>query len=187
MDTGLSEIARQGLSAAEQLISRVVSALDQRTQGGAETPALAAGEPPADLAQAWSELLSATLAAWSTDASDAAPEDGAGCSGAVVRATVAGHGHSEWTDLWIHNHTADPLEDLQVLPGPLRSADHGELPAACVEVERAPVAVAARSSGTVRLRVDVEPGTPPGRYRGLLLVDGLPDLWALLDVTVEPG
>lgn len=182
MDRDLTDIARRGLDAASALVDRFSDAMDDltRSPGGIEA-----------VGQAWGEVIRTTAAAWSGDGSAGRSESGrvdVGTAGGVVIEVRLSAGESDVGEgegeLWVHNPTADPVPVVRVVSGPLRDAA-GEVPGAAVTVDPVEVRpLAARSSHGLAVRVSVPAPVAGARLRSLLLVDGLPDVWAVLEVTV---
>jgi hypothetical protein len=195
MDSGLTDIALRGLEAARLIVDRFVDAVDGAAPARPHPaapgePEGADASPPAldAMGRAWAELLRTTADAWT-----GAPSGDAKATGDVqvgdpggpvlVASTIAGA--SAAVDLWIHNQTLDAVDPVRVVLGPLRSAGDAEIATVALRADPQDLgAVPGRSSRAIAITVSPPAGTPPGRYRGLVLIEGLPEAWALLDVTV---
>jgi hypothetical protein len=197
MDTGLTEIALRGLEAARVLVDRFVGALDTAAGGGVShpsTPTDAEAEartPRVDaIGQVWVDLLRTTAEAWSGVSPGAGEGDPSGlevgvAGGTLLPLSVAAPGDVAVGELWLHNRTVAAVEDVRMVPSALRAPSGAEIPERALHLDPAELgSVPARSSRGVTVSVAVPHDAPTGRYRGVVLVDGLPEVWALLDVRV---
>lgn len=81
------------------------------------------------------------------------------------------------TEIWLHNNTFDDLGDIRLRCSELLSHDGSVIASAATWFEPESVSMPERSSRGVHLKVNVADDVPVGQYRGILLVDGHPDLW----------
>ena len=109
--------------------------------------------------------------------------DGAGDDGVlVVRVSPGGSGSGE---LWIHNRgeTDEPAPALWCTD--LRSAEAHLIPADWVELTTIDTPIAARSSRSAQVRVELGSATRIGTYHGLVLARDDPDLTFRVRVDVS--
>lgn len=180
MERDLTDIARRGLDAAGALVDRFAEVVEGAD--GTSGPVEAVG-------QAWGEVLRTTASAWSASGNGTptsgggAPRLDIGASGGIVVPVVVagGEGRSEF---WLHNPTTETLDHVRFVPGPLRNAS-GAVAGARVCLSPEQVApVAARSSRGVEVTVELSEAVAGDRHRSLVVVDGIDDVWAVIDVTV---
>lgn len=188
IESGLTDVALRGLEAARLLVDRFVEAVE-RLPGDGDEASSDAARPTEDVARAWASVLRTTADAWqgvATGHGTGTPSPLVGGQpGTVVALRLSPGEATATTELWVHNPTNEPVEDVKVVVGSLTATD-GHVVAGAVDAEPAHLgSLPARTSRSVSLTVDLPPTTPAGRYRGLVLVDGIADTWAVLDVTLE--
>ncbi|MGI9053155.1 MAG: hypothetical protein ACR2HQ_10975 [Ilumatobacteraceae bacterium] len=201
----LSELQRTGLEAARQLVDRFAGSISDDGGPAPQYPGAGTGtgdSGPGDggpaasgldgLIDLWAELAKSSLRALLTQLGAAgmgASAGGDGASGATRRVVVERGRRPDApaasTEIWLHNESHVERRDLRPHCGELRSADGALLAAgvafAPLRIER----FAGRSSQAVTLRVrDVADDAVVGTYRGVVLVEGLPDVWLTLEVVV---
>lgn len=187
----LTDLQRRGLEAAQQLTDRLAGAVD-----GTAGPVPPASNDSGGVASGldglvdlWAQLTKGALRVVVGQLNASTPNqngdggDGVGPDRSVSVVVANGSGGS--TEIWLHNETQGDQTNLRPHCGELRAAD-GALLAADVVFEPPTIAVLpSRSSKGVMLRVGEPPaGTVPGTYRGVVLVDGLPDAWLTLTVRI---
>jgi hypothetical protein len=179
VERDLTDIARRGLDAAGALVERFAEVVE--TSDGSSGAIEAVG-------QAWGEVIRTTATAWSgagggSKALDEPRLDIDASGGIVVPVVVSGAaGRAEF---WLHNPTGEPLESVRFVPGPLRTAS-GAADDARLRLAPEQVApVAARSSRGIEVAVEAPNAVVGDRLRSLVVVDGIDDVWAVIDVTVE--
>lgn len=196
----LSELQRKGLEAARQLVERFAGTIDGRDgaagryPGGGPSPGDDSGPTSAvdGLIDLWAELAKGTMrAVLAQVAQVVAPAGGDGAPGGVKRVVVDRSGQQgapvAATEIWLHNESQSERRDLRPHCGELRSADGVRLSASVVfeppRIDRLP----GRSSQGLMARVrEIADDAIAGTYRGVVLVDGLPDVWLTLEVVVSP-
>jgi hypothetical protein len=179
--------------------------------GGDAQPAAGATE---DLVRLWVDMVRLGLDAFGGLLTPEATGPSRGPGGAtvdvatarstdVVRLTVgrgaAADGEADveaGVEVWLHNGSGQAYTGLLPHCGDLRTSDGGVLPAAAVGFDPPVVDLPARSSRGVVVTVtssangsgDVSAGgrvgAPPGTYRGVILVGGLPEVWLPVEVAV---
>jgi hypothetical protein len=154
------------------------------------------------LAEAWGELARRSMLWWSGPAADRdgtdtsrrtdsrigeAPTGSSAVCRVVIPAAVGSNEAREATgELWLHNSTRTEWRDLRVHCGPLL-ANGGSVLDSCISFDPAQLDVLpGRSSRGVAVSVVAHAHAPSGTYRGLVLVAGLPDVWSVLEVVIEP-
>jgi hypothetical protein len=184
----LGEVQRRGLLAAGDLVERLVAAVDGDGEGrhGPDADERQQGdlEGVVDL---WADLVKRSLRALTPVPGDGHPStttlDITDPSTAGTLRLAAEHAGAE---VWLHNGTAEDLGRLALHHGELRSHDGTALAAALrfdpAELDSLP----ARSSRGVVATVELLDATaPPGTYRGVVQVEGLPDAWLPVEVVVS--
>lgn len=193
MDSGLTDIALRGLEAARLLVDRFVGAVDATPDPdgatGSQRDCVASSTGVDGLSQVWADLLRTTADAWTgvaTGEGGPSPSElRVGVAGGTVLPLSTAPGEVGSVELWLHNPTTAAVDEVRIVAPPLRSTSGSEIPESAVHVDPAELAsVPARSSRGITISVTVPDDAPMGRYRGVVLVDGLPDVWALLDVRV---
>jgi hypothetical protein len=193
VEQALTDIALRGLEASRALVDRFVQAVDEPLDGpdvtGATDPTRVSG-----LSAVWAGALRSAATAWegqagrpTVDGQPVMPTLHVGGAGGVVLPIEIDAGATTGSvELWLHNPTADALPHVAISVGALRSSAGHELASDRVTVEPAVVApLPERSSRGIRLGLAIPADTPAERYRGIVLVEGVPDAWALLDVMVR--
>ena len=197
----LSDLQRRGLEAARQLVERFAGSMDGAGEPAPQYPGTGTGpggsyQPSGfdALIDLWAELAKGTLRALvkQLGASGMATSAGGdGVSGGTKRVVVERGRRPDApagaTEVWLHNESQAERRNLRPHCGELRSADGSRLTAnvmfAPSQIERLP----GRSSQAFMLRVrDVADDAVVGTYRGVVLVEGLPDVWLTLEVLVTP-
>ena len=90
-------------------------------------------------------------------------------------------------EVWLHNGGATNLGDIGLRCSDLLSHSGDVIKAGAVCFEPDPVPMPARSSRGAIVTVQVAEDVSPGVYRGTLLVDGHPQLWLPLVLTLQPA
>lgn len=191
----LGEIQAEGLRAAGALVDRLVHLVDGSASSGADDPRPGSASDTQAATEAWFDLWGdlmgrATRALGTvTPAGDgpAAPRlDLAGTSaGPTVELTVV-PGGTATTELWLHNATADDLGPLAARCAPLVAPDGVAGPEVVITPARID-GMPARSSRGLIVSVSAATDLSPATYRGVLQVDGAPEVWAPIVVLVESG
>jgi hypothetical protein len=172
---------------------------------GAPSSAAGDGAGAADLAalaETWAELVRRSMLRWTAPAADGdgtdpsrrtdwrvgeAPTGSSAVCRVVVPAAVGSNEARVATgELWLHNSTHTEWRDVRVHCGPLL-AHGGSVLESCISFAPAHMDVLpGRSSRGLAVSVATDGHVHPGTYRGLVLVAGLPEVWAVLEVVVEP-
>jgi hypothetical protein len=202
----LSRIQQRGLRAAGEIVDRLVATVDgERADAGGPTTSTSGdrvlGAADLDgLVDLWADVAKQFL---HTVTGGGAPAGGGpstedlvldvegGAAARPVRLTPAGPSD----ELWLVNRSARDHAGLRLHVTELRSAGGAVLAAGVAFEPDVIESLPARSSRGVRVSVadpDPDPdsegegdgGAEPGVYRGLVLVDGLPDAWVPVEVTV---
>ena len=99
-----------------------------------------------------------------------------------VEATVPGTATAE---VWLHNRAAKDLGEVALRCSDLLAHDGGVMGSGAVTFIPAAIPVPGRSSRGIELKIEVKQGVQPGLYRGTLLVEGHPELWLPVVLTVR--
>ena len=201
----LGAVQAQGFRAASRLVDRFV----KTSNGTAETGPGAATEP-ADIRQdsghqdsehqsEWRPTVDRVIGGWealatqltrslsnSTTAHKPGPVFDVGGAEATGIASLS-HGAEgvESAEVWLHNGGAQDLGEVRLRCSDLLAHDGALVGATAVRFDPAVVQLPARSSRGVVISVEVLPQTRPGVYRGTLLVDGHPDIWMPIELSLR--
>jgi hypothetical protein len=195
----LGEIQARGFRAAADLVDRFVNLADQKPRAVSETddPGSTHGErnggarrPDVEqLLDSWKGIIGQVAGslrgAGSRQHPDAAAFDIAAshASGQVnVRASQPG---VVSTEVWLHNGGPTDRGTIVMRCGDLLSHHGSILSSAQVRFEPEAVPMPARCSRGVAVEITIGEDVAPGRYHGTLLVDGHPDAWLPVLLTVE--
>jgi hypothetical protein len=99
-----------------------------------------------------------------------------------LRTTVPGAATAE---VWLHNKGAADQGQTRLRCSDLLADDGSAISASAVMFDPAIVPMPARSSRGIDVKIDVPQGVQPGIYRGTLLVEGHPELWLPVVLTVR--
>jgi hypothetical protein len=89
------------------------------------------------------------------------------------------------TEVWLHNGGPTDRGTVVMRCGDLLSHDGSVISSANIRFDPEAVPMPARCSRGVSVQVAIDENVPAGRYHGTLLVDGHPDIWLPVVVTVE--
>ncbi len=195
-----AEIQRRSLDAAAALVERLVSTVDgepaQPTDDdAADAEGPAAGGAVEDLMAEWARLWRDSLTSLAGVVIDgngvrraAAPgiDVGAPPASAPLQLVCSAGEAPAGIEVWLHNPTGEDRSGLRVRVTAPTAHDGSALPDAAVTAVPELLDLPARSGRGVQLTVDPGSATP-GTYRGLVLVEGLPDEWLPLEVQVRAG
>jgi hypothetical protein len=198
----LSAIQAEGFRAASELVDRFVRIASTGVSGnGRSTPST----PPltqdqrADVFGAtdieplirswWSMvgqfLLGSAPRALDSPAADPATLDfsNAEAKGRLdLEATVPG---TTTAEVWLHNRVAKDMGEVQLRCSDLLAHDGGVIGSGAVTFIPTAVPMPGRSSRGIELKIEVPQGIQPDLYRGTLLVEGHPELWLPVVLTVR--
>lgn len=202
----LSAIQAEGFRAASELVDRFVRIAATGVGGGARsdarsTPSAASltQDQRADLFGAtdieplirswWSMvgqlLLDSVPRATDSPAADPATLDfsNSEAQGRLdLEATVPG---TTTAEVWLHNRAAKDLGEVQLRCSDLLAHDGGVMASGAVTFIPAAVPMPGRSSRGIELKIEIPQEVQPGLYRGTLLVEGHPELWLPVALTVR--
>lgn len=195
----LGEIQARGFRAAADLVDRFVNLADNNPRGVSETDGngSAHGERNGDsrrpdveqLLDSWKGIIGQVAGSLRGGGSrqriDVAALDivTSHASGQVdVRASEPGVVSAE---VWLHNGGPTDRGTIVMRCGDLLSHDGRILSSAQVRFNPESVPMPARCSRGVAVEITVGQDVAPGRYHGTLLVDGHPDVWLPVLLTVE--
>jgi hypothetical protein len=88
-------------------------------------------------------------------------------------------------EVWLHNRGADDLGQVRLRCSDLLANDGSVIGSGAVSLEPASVPMPGRSSRGIDVKIEVPQGVQPGVYRGTLLVEGHPQLWLPVVMTVR--
>ncbi|MFN8032240.1 MAG: hypothetical protein U0Q47_02955 [Mycobacterium sp.] len=198
----LTGIQAEGFRAASELVDRVVRMVAVRPDGTERTARQA--NPPS--AEQRADLLGATdveplIRSWwamvgqflmgtgsqpahggqaAPPALDVAAADSTGRL--EVDATV---GQAATSEVWLHNAGDDDLGRIRLRCSGLMADDGSVIDATAIRFEPKTVPMPGRCSRGVGVTIKVAKKTRPGLYRGTVLVEGRPNLWLPIAVTVQ--
>ena len=110
---------------------------------------------------------------------------GAGSTGRLDFDAEAGD--TATTEVWLHNAADQDLGRIRLRCSDLMADDGSVVEAAAVRLDPKVVPVPGRSSRGVGVTVKLAKKVNPGLYRGMILVEGRPDLWLPLALSVRPA
>jgi hypothetical protein len=99
-----------------------------------------------------------------------------------LAATVPGAATAE---VWLHNRGAEDFGQVQLRCSDLLAHDGRVIGSVAVTFNPAVVPMPGRSSRGIDMKIEVPQGVDPGVYRGTLLVEGHPELWLPVVLTVR--
>jgi hypothetical protein len=99
-----------------------------------------------------------------------------------LEATVPG---TTTAEVWLHNRAAKDLGEVALRCSDLLAYDGGVMESGAVTFIPAAVPMPGRSSRGIELKIEVPQEVQPGLYRGTLLVEGHPELWLPVVLTVR--
>jgi hypothetical protein len=200
----LTTVQAEGFRAASELVDRFVRMVATRPDGGAAAARQASPLSPEQRA----DLLGATdveplIRSWWAMAGQflmgGAPQTsssavgtppaldftGSGSTGRLEFETEAGN--SATTEVWLHNAADKDLGRIRLRCSELMADDGSVIEAAATRLDPKAVPVPGRSSRGVGVSVKVAKKVKPGLYRGTVLVEGRPELWLSVALTVRPA
>jgi hypothetical protein len=198
----LSTIQAEGFRAASELVDRFVRIASTGLSGnGRSTPSAAplTQDQRADLfgatdieplIRSWWSMVGQFLLGTAPRALDSPGAEPATLD--FSNAEAKGRLHLEATvpgtttaEVWLHNRAPKDLGEVQLRSSDLLAHDGGMIGSGAVTFIPAAVPMPGRSSRGIELKIGVPQGVQPGLYRGTLLVEGHPELWLPLVLTVH--
>lgn len=196
-------VQAEGFRAASELVDRFVRMVATRPDGSAATvrqPAPMSNEQRADflgatdvepLIRSWwamaGQFLMGGAPQTSSHAEAVSPTldfTGSGSTGRLeFEAEV---GDAATTEVWLHNAAEQDLGRIRLRCSDLMADDGSVIPAAAIQLDPKVVPVPGRSSRGVKVTVKLATNVEPGLYRGTVLVEGRPELWLPVALTVRP-
>lgn len=204
----LSAIQAEGFRAASELVDRFVRIATTGLGGAAPTPAAPASpampltnDQRADLfgatnveplIRSWWSVVGQFLGGSAPGipaAGPPAPPVPASLDFAADEAKgrldlEAAVGGSASTVVWLHNLGTDDLGEIRLRCSELLSGDGGVLKSSAVQFDPAVIPMPGRSSRGIAMKIKVARNTAPGVYRGNMVVEGYPELWLPVVMTV---
>ncbi|AQT83022.1 hypothetical protein B1R94_22480 [Mycolicibacterium litorale] len=199
----LTAVQAEGFQAASELVDRFVRMVATRPDGTARTvrrTAPLSTEQRADLLGAtdveplirsWWAMVGQFLmgGASQTPAQHGAISpslDVAGSAAAGRLESEADAGGTATAEVWLHNAAEHDLGRIRLRCSPLMADDGSIIESTAIRLHPKAVPVPARSSRGVGFTVKLGKKTRPGVYRGTVLVEGRPQLWLPVALTVRP-
>jgi hypothetical protein len=193
----LSAIQARGFAAASELVDRFVQIAESSTNpAAAKATTSAEAHPNGRAADAdidlmmntwwslWGRLLRSMPGA-AAARGDGATFDLAGESAnGGVHLTADGSGPVTG-EVWLHNGGSADIGSVGLRCGDLLAHDGAAIRADAVRFTPESCALPGRSSRGVAVEVSVAPEAAVGVYRGTLLVEGYPDLWLPVSLTLR--
>lgn len=198
----LTAVQAEGFHAASELVDRFVRMVATRPDGGAATVRQAASLSD----EQRSDLLGATdveplIRSWWALAGQflmggapQTPSPAAAISPALDFTGSAATGRLEFdteaggtatAEVWLHNAADHDMGRIRLRCSELMAADGSVIEAAAARLNPKAVPVPGRSSRGVGIMIKVAKKTKPGLYRGTVLVEGRPELWLPVALTVR--
>lgn len=199
----LADVQAQALRAAGDLVERLAQSVDgarerasaEPENGSAPDGAATAAGDALRLVETWIDLLQrasssfanvATRDSQSTDNGRVEVHlDSDAPAGGTVRLEMLDTGSGAHTEAWLHNGTTTGVGPLALHAGELRAPD-GTLLGASVVCDPGRIdSLPGRSSRGVTVSVRRHGRVRAGTYRGLIQVEGAPDVWLAVEVIVR--
>lgn len=186
----MTDVQRRSVEAASALVERLVNSVDGNRVPSGDTdqaePATATDDALAGFARLWRDSIASLAGILPGTGQAGAPYLDISGNGPrpTLHVTLDATNLTGTTEVWLHNPSDNATDKLRVHCGALQSHDGATLPAIGVAVEPDAFDLPARSSRGVQLSVDGH-GAQPGTYRGLVMVEGLPDQWLPLEVQIQ--
>jgi hypothetical protein len=200
----LTAVQAEGFRAASELVDRFVRMVATRPNGSAATVRQAAplsAEQRADLFGAtdveplirswWAMAGQFLMGGAPQTPGSAAPISpaldftGSAATGRLEFETEAGG--TATTEVWLHNAADRDLGRIRLRCSELMADDGSVIGAAACQLNPKSVPIPGRTSRGVGVKVDTSQKTKPGVYRGTVLVEGRPELWLPVMLTVRPA
>jgi hypothetical protein len=192
----LSAIQARGFSAAAQLVDRFVQIAETSTNAAGKKAASTNGHSNGEAAGADVDLMLTTW--WSLfgrllrSMPGAAAIRGDGATFDLTGESATGGVHLTADrpgravgEVWLHNRGPDEIESVGLRCSDLLAHDGAKVRADEMRLAPERFALPGRSSRGVALEINVTPDIPLGRYRGMLLAEGYPDLWLPVSFTLR--
>lgn len=198
----LTAVQAEGFRAASELVDRFVRMVAARPDGGATAARQSAPwatEQRADflgatdvepLIRSWWAMAGQFLMGGAPQTPAQAPAvapaldfGGAGSTGRLEFDAEAGE--TATTEVWLHNASEQDLGRIRLRCSDLMADDGSVIAAAAIRLDPKVVPVPGRSSRGVGVTVELAKKVSPGLYRGTVLVEGRPDLWLPLALSVR--
>ncbi|MGE5697522.1 MAG: hypothetical protein ACM4D3_20495 [Candidatus Sericytochromatia bacterium] len=192
----LGEIQARGFRAAADLVDRFVNITDDKP-ARAEPDEVASdheqqraptrGPDIERLLESWKAIIGQLAGSFRGTASqpDGAAMDLAGShASGVLRLHATGPGVAR-AEVWLHNGGPTDRGTVVMRCGDLVSHDGSVIKSSHVMFDPPVVPMPARCSRGVSVQVNVDDGIAFGHYHGTLLVDGDPDIWLPVMLTVQ--
>ncbi|WP_233211177.1 hypothetical protein [Mycobacterium sp. shizuoka-1] len=200
----MTAVQAEGFRAASELVDRFVHMVASRPDGSPAATRPAAGlsaEQRADLLGAtdveplirsWWAMAGQFLMGGAPQTSPASetisPSLDFTGSAANGRLQFEGApGETATAEVWLHNAADHDLGRIRLRCSELMADDGSVIKTAAIRLEPKVVPVPGRSSRGVGLTVTVAEKAKPGLYRGTVLVQGRPQLWLPVALTVRPA
>lgn len=199
----LTAVQAEGFQAASELVDRFVRMVATRPDGTARAvrhTAPSSAEQRADLwgatdveplIRSWWAMAGQFLmgAAPQTPAQSADVSPGLDVSGSAATGRLASEaeaGSTATAEVWLHNAADRDLGRIRLRCSQLMADDGSVIESTAIRLHPKTVPVPARSSRGVAITVKLGKKTRPGLYRGTVLVEGRPQLWLPVALTVRP-
>lgn len=195
----LGEIQARGFRAAADLVDRFVNLADHNPPAVSETDAAGSTHSESNgdtsrpdverLLDSWKGIIAQVTGSLRNAASPQRPDVAAfdivasHASGQVnIQASSPG---LVCTEVWLHNGGPSDRGTIVMRCGDLLSHDGSVISSAQVRFNPDTVPMPARCSRGVTVEIAIGDDVVPGRYHGMLLIDGHPDIWLPMVLTVE--
>jgi hypothetical protein len=193
----LSAIQARGFSAATKLVDRFVRIAETSANAagpnattstnGHASDKVADGDVDLLLTTWWSmfgRLLRSVPGAATLRGDSAAFDLADESANGSVHLNADGPGRAV-AEVWLHNRGSDDIDSVRLRCSDLLAHDGAKISADAVRFAPESFALPGRSSRGVALEVDITPDIAIGRYRGMLLAEGYPDLWLPVTLTLR--
>ena len=198
----LSAIQAEGFRAASAIVDRfarmATSSLNGSDQASTSSAPLT-NEQRADLLGAtdfeplirsWWSMLGQFLLGSAPGHPDSAPAVAAGLDFSNAQAEgrldlEATSPGAATTEVWLHNRSAEGLGEIRLRCSDLLAHDGSVIRSGAITFSPGAIPMPARSSRGIDMTIEVPQGVEPGVYRGTLLVEGRPELWLSVVLTLR--
>jgi hypothetical protein len=198
----LSAIQAEGFRAASEIVDRFariattgLSGKDRSTTSAApltndQRADLFGATDIEPLIRSWWVMIGQFLLGSSPHVPDPVSADGASLDFSSDEATGRLHfggtaPGAATAEVWLHNRGADDLGQIRLRCSDLLANDGSVISTGAVTLNPAVVPMPPRSSRGIDVKIEVPQGIQPGVYRGILLVEGHPELWLPVVMTVR--
>ncbi len=178
----LSAIQAEGFRAASQIVDRFVRRATTDGNSAATDPAPGAPDLEALTRAWWSVAGQVLLGGGRAREVELDLSSPGGQQGVVLESALPGRAE---TVVWVHNRTDNDFGRIQLRCSDLLAHSGWMVSSRELTLDPAVAEMPPRSSRGIVVALEVSKSTPPGVYRGTMLVDGDDSLWLPVVLTVR--